>query len=515
MNDSIEKMKRQLNEFYTGLNTSQKIKIGVSALLIVLSLALLVYFTSKPEYVTLYDNLTAKDAGEITKKLEEMGIPWKNGKSTTSIMVPQEYQNKALMDLAVEGFPKEGFTFEDMLNSSSLTMTNDERKKRYIIALQNTLQNTIKEIEGVNAAVVNLSVADDSNFLIEQQKSKASVFVELNGGSKLSEDQVDGIVMLVSKAVKDLDPEDISVIDNNGRVLNKKANNDLFSASTQIQMQQQVQDELKNSIEQFLSTVFGPGNVAVMANVKLDFDSEITDIQEFSPPIEGETTGIIRSMSELNEQVVNGVQGGIPGTDTNAEGIPQYPENTGDASKYDKANKTINYEINEIKKKIVKAQGQIQDITVAVLINNKALVDQELTDEYKEEIINLVSASAGLDTRVVEVMAKDFDTSLSDQLAGMQDANDKGFFGSIPIWSIAVLAVLLLAGLGFGVYQIRKRKAEVEDILDKPIVNPELAVAEIDLEMGEKSAFKKQIDKFIDRNPEAVAQLLKNWLNED
>jgi len=249
MGNAFENMKQQLNEFYQSLNTSQKIKIGVSGLLIITSMALLIFFTAQPEYVTLYRDLPLKDAGEMTKNLDEMGIPWKNGDSESTILVPKEYLNKAKMNLAIAGFPKQNFSYEDMLNNSSLTMTNDERKKRYLIAQMNALGSTIEEIEGVNKARVNLTVADETGFLINEQKSKASVFVELKPGVNLLDEQVNGIVMIVSNAVKDLDPENISVVDNKGRVLNKKKEGDAFSASNQLNLQHQVQNDLKNSIE--------------------------------------------------------------------------------------------------------------------------------------------------------------------------------------------------------------------------------------------------------------------------
>lgn len=520
MGDTIQQMKQQLNEFYQSLNTSQKIKIGVSGLLVITAIALMVFFTSRPEYVLLYSNLTVSDAGEMTKKLDELGIPWKSQdgqeEGKTTLLVPQEYKDKAKMNLAIEGLPKQGFSYEEMMNTSSLTMTNDERKKRFLIAQQNALARTIEEIDGVKSAVVNLSVAEDTNFLVDPQKSKASVFVTLDNDKNLTEEQTNGIVMLVANAVKGLDPENISIVDNKGRLLNKKNNTNNFDATTQMGLQQQVQNDLKASLEQFLSTVYGVGNVAVMVNVKMDFDSEVTDIQEFSPPIEGETTGLIRSMSELKEQVINGVSGGAPGTDSNSEDITQYVEGSNEASKYDKANKTINYEMNELKRKIVKAQGQIKDITVAVLINKKALVDQELSEEHKQEIINLVSASAGLDTKVVEVMARDFDNTLSEQFANANAMRqNQGIFGGIPLWSVGILAALLLGGAGYGVYRMRKRKDEVDELLQKQPVTVEQTINEIDIEGKEKSGYKKEIEKFVDRKPEAVAQLLKTWLNED
>ena len=515
MGNTLERLKEQLNEFYQSLNRSQKIKIGISTILIILSMALLFYTTSKPEYVTLFKDLSIKEAGEITQKLDEMSIPWKSGNSPNTILVPKDYFNKANMNLAVEGLPKERFSYDDFINNSSITMTNEERTKRFLIAQKNSLASTIEEIQGVRSAWVDLFVPEDTNFLSPNQKSKASIFVELVPGTILSEQQVNGIIALVSSAVKNLDPENISVVDNRGLVLNKSSNNDSFDASTQLNLQQQVQKGLKESITQFLSTVYGAGNVAVMVNVKLDFDSEVTETQVFSPPIEGEENGLVRSMTDLKEKVVNGTVGGVPGTDSNAEDITQYVENSGDASTYDKANQTINYELNEINKRIVKAQGQVKDITVAVIINKKSLVEQELSDEHKLQIINLVSASSGLDTKVVEVMAQDFDTSLSDEFARAQQQKQTSGLLGIPLWSIGVIAALIVGGIGYSIYAIRRRKDEVDDLMQHTGSMDQNSIGEIQLELNEKSGYKKQINKFVDRNPETVAQLLKNWINED
>ena len=190
-------------------------------------------------------------------------------------------KNKAQMELAIEGIPAERFSYDDILKGSSITTTNEERKKRYLIAQMNDLAKTIEEIDGIRSATVNLSVSEDSNFLLKDQESKASVFIEVAPGKTISPEQVNGIVMLVANAVKDLDPANVSVIDNKGLVLNKKSEDGTFQATTQLNLQQQVQEELKGALTQFLSTVYGPNNVAVMVNVKLDFDSEVTDVQQF------------------------------------------------------------------------------------------------------------------------------------------------------------------------------------------------------------------------------------------
>jgi flagellar M-ring protein FliF len=57
-------------------------------------------------------------------------------------------------------------------------------------------------------------------------------------------------------------------------------------------------------------------------------------------------------------------------------------------------------------------------------------------------------------------------------------------------------------------------------------LEPELSVEQLlattkenqtieDIEFNEVSEVRRMIEKFVDEKPEAVAQLLRNWLNED
>ena len=82
-----------------------------------------------------------------------------------------------------------------------------------------------------------------------------------------------------------------------------------------------------------------------------------------------------------------------------------------------------------------------------------------------------------------------------------------------------ILAILIVV---FIFYVVFKGVSPVE----VTEVEPELSVEELltttqeereleDIELGEESEIRRMIDKFVDDNPEAAAQLLRNWLNED
>lgn len=62
---------------------------------------------------------------------------------------------------------------------------------------------------------------------------------------------------------------------------------------------------------------------------------------------------------------------------------------------------------------------------------------------------------------------------------------------------------------------LKKKEPElsVEEMLASTRENQQASVDDIDIQ--EKSETRKAIEKFVDENPEAVALLLRNWLNDD
>src|SRR5699024_2806892 len=202
---------------------------------------------------------------------------------------------------------------------------------------------------------------------------------------------------LVASSIN-MDESQVSVIDDSGKLLTDNGNDSNYLMTDQYDIQQNIELKINESIRRFLENVFGYGNVDVQASAKINIDSEVTKIVEFSHPIEDSEEGLIRSMEEIEETMVGG-EGNIPvGVDGNP---PDYEMEDGGVSRYDKASRVINNELNEINREIKRAPGQVEGITVAVLINEAALIDGEMTEEKRQEISELVTAATGLDTREV------------------------------------------------------------------------------------------------------------------
>ncbi|NLJ79137.1 MAG: flagellar M-ring protein FliF [Tissierellia bacterium] len=506
MPEAIQQLIGQLNEYWENTDKSKRRRIaiiGVIAILIILALSIIFLRT---RYEVLYADLSLEDTGEITRKLDEMGIKWKtpNQNAPTTILVPADMKNKIKIELASDGLPREGYGFIDAFSDSSWMMTDYDKRQRMQLALQNELAATISEIDGIKNATVYINEKEETGFVLDggDDATTASVSITKGANRPVKPETVAAIQNLVASAIN-AKPEKIQVIDNEGKLLTGDGNDTDFAMTDQFNIKDGIERKIDDSIRRFLENIFGYRNVDVRSSVKINFDSERTTIVEFSPPIEGDDEGLIRSMEEVEEHMVGGASGGIAGVESNP---PEYGMLEDGSERYDKVSRIINNELNEINKEIKKTPGEIETITVAVLINRDALIDGEFTSDKEREISDLIYAATGLDTKQVEVRAEKF------QLDDPVIAPEKGKYIN---WLI--LALLLVVAIGVTGYLIyRRRKVAMPREFEGDIEHAAETMPDIDdLELRpEESGMKTQVERFVERKPDEVAQLLRTWLNE-
>ncbi|MBZ2173879.1 flagellar M-ring protein FliF [Schnuerera sp. xch1] len=507
MVETIHQLRDKLNEYWQGLEKNKKIKILIISVISILSIIILSIILTRTNYEILYQNLTLEDMSDVTDKLDELGIEWKTpDDNPTTVMVPEKMKNQAKIGLAADGLPKDGYSFIDAFNDSSWTMTDYDKKERMKLALQSELSSTISEIDGVEKATAYIDEEDDKGFVLDEniKETSASIFIERSTNRPLSGETITAIQNLVASSVN-MDPERVQIVDNEGKLLTGEEEESDLLMTDQLNIKSGLESKINDSIKDFLENVFGEGNIDVRSSVKMNFDSEKTNIVEFSPPVEGSEEGLIRSMEEIEEQTVSGASGGVPGTDENP---PDYEMVDDGQDSYDKKSSTINFELNEINKEIRKAQGQVEDITVAVLINKDVLIDGNFTPETETEIEELIYAATGLDTSQVRVNAQSF---ISDEVADIQE---NGMGMNWLAIAIILVAIALVAGL---IIYRRKRNKESEELEELQAQMEEEAIRDEmeDIEFEtEESKVKSQIERFVDKKPESVAQLLRTWLNE-
>lgn len=508
MGEFLSKIRTQLTEFWENTDKSKKIKMGIAAGLIVTIITIAIVFMTRVDYSVLYQGLSMKDASEITEQLTTIGVQWKyEDNNTTTILVPTDKVNDVKIQLAGLGLPKDDYDISAVFDNTNWAETEYVTKNKLQIAKTNQLQGIIGDIEGIEKSVVSVDVPNDTTFL-NQGTGTASVFVTLKEEDTLKQEKVTAIQNLVAGAFQNLEPENVAVSDQYGRYYDEMLS-ETIGTSDQLKMQSVIQLQLNRSLKTFLENLYGRGNVDVLTHVTLDFDSKTIDSKVFQPPVEGSNEGLIRNMEDLQETTVNSTSANVVGTEPNTEDVADYV--TGDENAYNKskAHKLISYELNEINTRIVENAGNVQDITIAVVINEDALIDGSMTDDRKKELAGLVGNTAGVAIEKVKISTGKFATETEETTVETT---------SIPIWVYAVLGLALLLIIILIVVIVRKRneKEEEETITDFLAEGLEETsdVEEIDYE-GEQSEYKVQIDNFIDKKPEAVAALLRTWMSEE
>lgn len=508
MGEAIQQVKNQLDEYWQSLDKDKKKKIVIIGIIALLSIIVLTILLTRTKYEVLYRNLSLEDMGDVKSKLDELGIEYKiPDDDPTTILVPKDMKNIAKIELASEGLPQSGYSFLDAFKDSSWTMTDYDKKERMKLALQSELASTIAEIDGIEKATVYIKEKDESGFVLNEYENEttASVFIEKSGRRPLSAQTIEAIKNLVASSVN-MDPEKVQIIDNEGNLLTGDQSESEILMTEQFLIRSSLESRINESIKKFLENIFGPGNVDVRSSVNINFDSEKTTVVEFQPPIEGNEEGLIRSIEEVEEHISEAGAVGVPGVEEN---IQDYVIAEEDGENYSRRSSIINYELNEINQEILRAPGQVEDITVAVLINRQVLLDEEFNEDIRTDIENLIYAATGLDTRQVEVIARDF--ALTDTPDLMPIDADENLYRYIALGILVILIIIAII-----IYRRRKIEKEQFEELQQRMAEERAITEEVedlDLEI-EKPRLKYQIDNFVDKNPELAAQLIRAWLNE-
>lgn len=465
--------RERLRELWNRYQSKRKYIIIGAILVLVLAFAgISFWYGSKPEYVPLYTNLETKDAGDVVNSLKESGVPYEliEDKKGATILVPVTQVHNLRLELASAGLPRGNKGFE-LFDDSKLGVTEFQNKINYLQALQGELTRTIEHLDSVDKARVHIVLPEDSLYKKNEKPATASILLMLKPETTLTTPEVKGIVNLVSHSVQGLAPENITIVDDKGNILNKNDDDALEQQNAQnlrtlnqIEMTKRVRDHIQQNIQTMLDKTLGEGNAFVRVSVELDFDDRKIDRQTFTPVVD--ESGIIRSQQDISESY-NGesnMPGGPAGMQSNIPGYVAEDRNAN--AEYERKESTRNYEINEENQKIIASPGSIRRLTVAVLVNDT------ITELQQEGLLRAVSSAAGIneargDTISVEPLP--FNTDLQDQRAeaARQEQLRKDRILYTEIAAMILLAALLLGG--FLMYRWKKRKerqAEIEAKLE-------------------------------------------------
>ena len=521
--DWFRRFSARLGLFWSSLKPWQKLSIVGASILVVSALALAVYWAGKPSYEPLFTALEVEDQSAIVAYLRENRIDYKLDPAANAILVPRDIVYETRLSLAQGGLPKGGSVGYEIFDTTKMGLSEFQQKITYIRALEGELERTIRQIDAVDYAKVNIVIPEQRLFLEQQQPSTASVLVRLKTGMQIGPDQVKSIVHLVSHGVQGLLPENITVVDTTGKVLSDLLDQDLLIygqggdgrtvSSVQRELERQQERELENKVRVMLERVFGPGRVVVRIKVDLDFDRRTSSSKEFIP---GETgRGVLRSQQNMEETYTGtgGPIGGAPGTTTN---IPGYAvaQQQGTASEYNKTETTNNYEITTRETQQVVTPGTIRRLSASVL------VDGDLEQDRLTELRALVAPALGVDAArgdQLVIQSMKFSTTFADSLAEQLQAQQRM---QLIIALVAAAVILLLAALA-GVLWMKRRRSRkamlppAEERKRIPSIQELLSSPELLEAQGELAVLEEQLRAYARSKPEEIANLTQDWLADE
>ena len=300
------------------------------------------------------------------------------------IMVPEAKFQEAKLLVASKGLPRTESTGMDSLKDMpAMTTSQFMEQVRYNNAMEQELAKTISQISGIRSARVHLAAPKQSVFVRDRVPTKASVIITRAPGKSVSSANVQAIIQLVASSVPYLAPENVSVVDNFGSLMNEMLTEQpLGLTSAQLQQKQQMEDLYRTRLIQLLAPIVGEENVTAQVSMSLDFNQQETTTEDFDHSDKGPKT---RSELYVEDRATFKDAVGIPGSLSNTPpNPPQNPAATADTAadiakgQTEKGIQTIarstkNYELDRSVRHVKSAMGTIQKIGVGVLINERPI----------------------------------------------------------------------------------------------------------------------------------------------
>ncbi len=373
----------------------------------------IVLWSQAPEYSRLYSDLDGADAAQVVEALRAAEIDFKLNADTGSVMVAKSRLHDARLELASQGLPQgTAVGMESLKEQSNFGQSQFHETAMYQHALEAELARTISYIAAVRDARVHLALPRQSAFMRDRKAASASVMLNLYRGRELESDQVSSIVHLVASSVPNLLASNITLIDQQGRLLSSagRAENDAETMN-QFKFAERLEQNYKRRIEDLLSPLLGPGRVRAEVVADMDFTVTEETRESYDP---SRSAMISESVSSNQRKGSDAAARGIPGALSN-----QPPETGGsgsaDATQADasaavtdsSSSSTRNFEVDRTVSHTRPQSGTIRRLSIAVLVDDtppsvaedaaEDAVPQSLTDADIERFTALIKEAVGFD----------------------------------------------------------------------------------------------------------------------
>ncbi|MDH3588742.1 MAG: flagellar basal-body MS-ring/collar protein FliF [Gammaproteobacteria bacterium] len=475
-----------------------------------------------PDYSLLYANLADRDAGAIVNALMAADIPHELEQTSGAVMVPAGRVHEARLLLASDGLPQgSGLGFELIGEEKGLGVSQFMESARYQHMLETELVRTIGNLRPVQGARVHLAIPKQSVFVRDRRPASASVMVELYPGRRLEESQVAAIVHLVASSIPDLEAGEVTVVDQQGRLLTGSGkSSELALTAQQFEYRTRVEHAYAQRIEDLLAPLAGAGKVRAQVNVDMDFTITEQTQETFDP-----NTAALRSEQSSNQtqRENNATAGGIPGALSNQPPAAETPPAAENPTRSSSNTATRNFELDRTVSHVRQPTGSIQKLSIAVIVDDRHGVGEDgtatttpLTDEELERMTTLVREAVGFNAERGDTVSV-FNASFSRTEAA--EPIEPAWWEMPLVGQVIrqIVGVVLVLGLIFGLL-----RPTVRHLLTAP---PATVLPTGGAELGalghaaapalthEQSMATAR--SLVGEDPKRAARVVKDWVSED
>ncbi len=531
-------------------------RLGIMAS-IVLGLILFFVFisfrVSVPQMQLLYADLSTLDSSAVAAKLESEEIPYQVSPDGSKIFASEDEIGRARMLLAEAGLPNGGsLGYEIFDKNAGFGTTNFVQNINQVRALEGELARTIVSVDGIRSARVHLVLPQRELFSREQRTASASVFLGITSGRKIDQEKILSIQSLIASAVPDLKAESVSIIDSNGNLLassESDGSNHINAKAEELRLN--YERNLIDKIEDQLNRVVGYGKVRATVTAQMNFDRISTNEELYDP-----NGQVVRStqVTEENSLERDGTAENVS-TENNLPGIgADLLTSSEPATEDNKIEELTNYEISKTIRSTVREVGEVQKLSVAVLVDGRYTRGEDGQDTYQprsEEELNqirtLVQTAVGFDEErgdqieIVNLQFADIDTNEeaidASQLMGF-DKNkilDVAEIMTVAIMIILVIILILqpMVNKLLETQPIRDMDSLENELLGASPMRPALSGPAVSTEKAEieeeeeslinltgvegkvKASSIKKIEEIVENYPTETLSVIRSWMSNE
>ncbi len=518
---------------------SKKIWIIGAVLVVVIAAGITIYLNSRP-YAVLFTGLSREEINSVTSFLETQGVKSYRVEGNDTILVPSELEPELKMDLAMADYPETGFGYSTYYDNVGSLATESERTTAYLLLLNERLGACIRTLDGVRNATVTLTPGTDRTYILDSSNmvsAQALVVVEMEAGATMPKKYASAIAALVSRALQDLDVNNVTIVDSYGNQYSSfggLADTEDTSA-LKLQLEEEYNNRIRTRIMQVLIPLYGEENVRTEVNTTIDINQTIQDLDDVRLPdwaADGSTDGkgIIGSTA-WEQRIIRGGDeqvGGVVGSQVNSD-LNEYVNNemnvNGDEQEIYNSGQT-DYLHSTTKTHVERTAGIVTDCMVSITINSTTAGAVNL-----ESIRDHAARQAGITPEYadskISVLAQPFyerpvvTPDPAQPFLGLPSWALYAALGGLALFLILLVVLLLLRSKR----KKKRRKEEEEQLalemqLQAMLPGQAAAVALADgggadvmgIQTEKSMELRREIRKFVDENPEIAAQMIRSLL---